>query len=360
MSKKIKLIIVLPSLVAGGAERVMSFVANNISKEFFDTTLWVAGIPSETVYKVDNVEVKYFNKSRILNALPNFFLELRKQKPDLVVSTLSYLNTAMGLLSIFFPKIKFIGREATVHKVDLYDKETKRARRIGAYIPLNLGYKFLDMIICQSTDMFNDLILNYNIPASKLKIINNPITDHFKLQKKTPPKGDYFQFITVGRLSKQKGHKRIINALATLNIPFKYTIIGNGPEKDSIFKLIETLNLSAHIIHIPYTNEVASQLSNSNLFLQGSYFEGFPNCLLESSAMGTPIVGFKAPGGIDEIIENGINGFIAEDEKEFAACILRAVKNQWDPEIISEKVTDKYSKDKILKAYEDLFIATLN
>ena len=360
MSKKKKLVIVVPSLVACGAERVMSFIANNISKEHFETTLWIASVPESTVYNVDSIKVKYFNKSRVLNAIPSFFWSLRKEKPDLVVSTLSYLNTAMGLLSVFFPKIKFIGREANVHNVDKFEKGTKKIKRIGAYIPLNFGYRFLDIIICQSNDMYNDLNLNYGIPNSKLKTINNPITDNFKLEKRLFDRKDYFQFITVGRLSKQKGHKRIISVLAKLNIPFKYTIIGDGPEKDAVFKLIEQLGLSETIIHIPYTNEVSKYLAKSDLFLQGSYFEGFPNCLLESSAMGTPIVGFQAPGGIDEIIENGINGFIAEDEEKFAYYILKSINDhQWNPEIISKTVTDKFNKDKILKEYESLFLEVI-
>lgn len=361
MSKKIKIAFVLPSLVAGGAERVMSFIANNISKEHFDTTLWIAGVPEDTVYNVDSIKVKYFNKSRVLNAIPSFFWSLQKEKPDLVVSSLCYLNTAMGLLSIFFPKIKFIGREANVHNVSTNEEKTKGTKRIGAYVPINFGYRFLDKIICQSNDMYNDMKLNYGIPDSKLKTINNPITDNFKLEKRLTDKGDCFQFITVGRLSKQKGHKRIISVLAKLDIPFKYTIIGDGPLKEDIFELIKELGLSEKIIHIPYTNEISKYLSKSDLFLQGSYFEGFPNCLLESSAMGTPIVGYLAPGGIDEIIENGVNGFIAEDEEQYADYILKSVNgHQWNPEIINKTVTDKFNKHKILKEYESLFIEVLN
>lgn len=358
MNKKIKLIFVLPSLVAGGAERVMSFIANNISKDYFETTLWVAGVPENTVYNVDSIKVKYFNKSRVLNAIPSFYWSLREEKPDLVVSTISHLNTAMGLLSVFFPKTKFVGRETIVYTVI---KNEKRTKRIGNYIPLNFSYRFLDIIICQSKDMYKDMKLNYGVPNSKLKIINNPITDNFKIEKKIIDKRDFFQFITVGRLSEQKGHKRIIRVLSKLDIPFKYTIIGDGTEKDDIFRLIEELGLSEKIIHIPYTNEVSKHLAKSDLFLQGSYFEGFPNCLLESSAMGTPIVGFQAPGGIDEIVEDGLNGFIAEDEEKYAYYILKSVNNhKWNPEIISKFIVNKFNKDKILKEYESLFFDILD
>ena len=68
---------------------------------------------------------------------------------------------------------------------------------------------------------------------------------------------------------------------------------------------------------IPFANYVFSFVKQyDHLFLK-SYFKHFPNAVLESCFVGTPVIAFKGPRGIKEIIENGINGYIVEDESEF-------------------------------------------
>jgi glycosyltransferase involved in cell wall biosynthesis len=91
--------------------------------------------------------------------------------------------------------------------------------------------------------------------------------------------------------------------------------------------------------------------------LQGSYSEGFPNALLESCVVGTPVIAFNVPGGTKEIIEDGVNGFLVKNENEF---LEKLNDNRiWDPEAIRESVVRKFSKEKILKQYENLFLDIL-
>ncbi|MEQ9580645.1 MAG: glycosyltransferase, partial [Arenibacter sp.] len=110
------------------------------------------------------------------------------------------------------------------------------------------------------------------------------------------------------------------------------------------------------IKHIPFTKDVSKYLQESDVFLQGSYVEGFPNALLESCAVGTPVIAFKAPGGIDEIIEEDVNGYIAKDEADFLIKLNLIGEKHWDPAVVRDSVYKKYSKDIIIKKYQDLFI----
>ena len=236
----------------------------------------------------------------------------------------------------------------------------KQSKRLGNIISPSKSYKLLDMIICQSNDMYQDMLNNYKIPENKLRVINNPITDKFDLKNNYKINKDETKFISVAALKKQKGHERILRVLAKLNIPFKYTIIGNGGEKEPLLRLIEQLNLKDKIQHIPYTNEVSKYLAEHDFFLQGSYVEGFPNSLIESCAVGTPVLAFNAPGGLNEIIEPGINGLIAKEEKEYLENIVRAVnKSNWSPSVIRDSVYKKFNSEKILKEYEDLFLEVM-
>ena len=359
MKKKIKIVFVLPDLTSGGAERVMSYVAKNISKDYFDVTLWAAGYKKNTQYNVEGLEVIYFNKPRVLKAIPNFFSSLRKTKPDIVIGSISHVNIVMGFLSLFFPKTKFIGREANV--LSIKNTFGRKKKSLLSRLPLTkISYRLLDIILCQSKDMFNDMKLNYNIPPNKMWIINNPITDDFNLKTTDEQKSDVLKFVTVARLKKQKGHERIVQAISKLNFPYQYTIVGDGPEKENVFNLIDKLGIRDNIVHIPYTKEVSKYLSESDFFLQGSYVEGFPNCLIESCSVGTPVLAYRAPGGLDEIIEEGVNGLIADNDEDFFQNIIKSKSNyKWDAKEISDSVTKKFNKEKILKKYEELFIGIL-
>ena len=278
-----------------------------------------------------------------------------KTSPNIVISSISHLNIAMGLLSVFFPKTKFIGREANVLSIKKQFGKKKKSI-IGEISSSKIGYRCLDIILCQSKDMFNDMKLNYNIPSDKMRIINNPITDAFSFKVKENKKDDVVKFITVARLKKQKGHERIIRAIATLNFPYKYTIVGDGPEKENLFNLINELGIRDNIVHIPYTNDVSKYLAMNDFFLQGSFVEGFPNCLIESCSVGTPIIAYRAPGGLNEIIEEGVNGFIADNDEEFVKNIIKSTSmSQWNSKRVSDSVVKKFNKALIIEKYEKLF-----
>ncbi|WP_299362305.1 glycosyltransferase [Winogradskyella sp.] len=345
---KIKILFILPSLSAGGAERVISFVCQNIDKNKFYPVLLVAGFKKDNVYDVSNADVKYLNKPRILTALPSIITNIKSLKPDIVVSSIAHVNTAMAMVSPFFKNTKFIGREATVLG---QRKNEKKARKWSPAHFLPNGFKSLDALICQSRDMAEDMVGNFDIPREKIHVINNPISNLPPIKEKSnnvPRK-----FITVGRLTEVKGHLRLLNILSKLTIPYTYTIIGNGHLKDSIFNKAESLGISKYIEHIPFTNKVNDFLAQHDVYLQGSYVEGFPNALLESCVVGTPVLAFKAPGGTKEIVENGINGYLVDNEDEY----LEKLNSEFnmDPKEVRESVYKKFNREVILQQYEDLF-----
>ena len=76
------------------------------------------------------------------------------------------------------------------------------------------------------------------------------------------------------------------------------------------------------------------------MFLQGSYSEGFPNALLESCSVGVPVIAFNAPGGTKEIIDNGINGYIVENEEDYISKLKE--DRIWDPKIVKDTVYKKF------------------
>ncbi|MET7030260.1 glycosyltransferase [Sediminicola luteus] len=348
----IKILFVLPTLMAGGAERIMTFLTKNLDNTIFDCTLIVIGSQQEIAYDTANLRIIFLNRSRVLYSIPSLIRCIKKEKPQIVMGTVSHLNLAIGLISYIFPNIHFLGRQAAISKISSYHSSGNK-NYLFSFL-LKTALRKLDYIICQSADMLQDCKDEFGIKEENLKIIRNPITDSFKV--KTTNNIDttnIHKFITVGRLSQIKGHERILEVLSKFELPFTYTIIGDGPKKNAILEKVDFLGLKDKVTFITFTREVSKYLSQSDFFLQGSFSEGFPNALLESCAVGTPVIAFNAPGGTGEIVENGINGFIVKDQEEF----LDRLNNLefFDPQKVSESVYKKFAKEIILNEYETFF-----
>ncbi len=357
---KANIIFILPSLAAGGAERVMSFIAQNINKEKYNVTLVVIGFEKDKAFEVNNVPIIYLNKNRVFTGLLSYILLFKRLKPKVVISAIGNLNDAMGIVSIFFPKCKFIGRIVNIDSVLKHHPE--ESNRYYPMILSKIGSKGMDYIICQSKDMYQEALNNPILKKRNLVVINNPITKSFNVKKKSikHESNKVYKFITVGSLERRKGHLRIIEVLSKLdNMDFEYTIIGNGSQKETIFTKISELNLKSKVTHIPFTNNVAEFLSKSDFFLQGSYVEGFPNALIEACSTGTPAIVYDAPGGINEIIKNGINGYIATDDEDFKNKIGLAVSKEWDAENVHKSVYERYNSNVIINKYEELIDSCL-
>lgn len=355
MENRIKVIFVIPSLRPGGAERVMSYIAQNLNKQLFDVTLLVIGYSKKASYDITGINLVFLNKPRVLVAFWAIFKHLHKSNPAIVISAITHVNTLMGIQSLWFKKIKFVGREVNVLSVLNNVQKSSRKYPFSISRLTERSYKSLDIILCQSQDMANDMVTNFNAPKDKIRIINNPISDLFEPKEKQAD-NKVPRFITVGSLVMRKGHDRLLHALSKVEGPFEYYIVGDGANAEEVFDLAKTLNLTDKIKHIPFTKNVSKYLKESDVFLQGSYVEGFPNALLESCAVGTPVLAFDALGGINEIVEEGINGFVAKDEADFLLKLDLITKRKWDPKVVSESVIKKYNKEKILNNYENLFI----
>ena len=97
-------------------------------------------------------------------------------------------------------------------------------------------------------------------------------------------------------------------------------------------------------------------MAHADVLAFTSRYEGFPNVLLESCACGLPIVGFNCPGGVNEIIKDGINGFKvkAGNIKTFAKYLVKSSKMKFNSRKIIDSVKNEYSLEKIIGQYESI------
>ena len=351
---KVRLLIVVPTLECGGLERNVSTICNNLDTSKYDVTLAVLNNEYQ-FFQITNPDVKLIDM-HIVHVRDSLFgiLKLsRKIRPDIILSTANHLNLFLAIFKWLFPKrIKIIARESSIVSIN-----TQRSWNPTLYHwLLRRFYKKIDLVICQSKYMQDDLVLNYNFKIDKTRIIYNAvITPEIKVDPHSP--AAFTRLITVARLSKEKGLDRLIRAVSHLKTPYRFIIIGAGGLRNTLQELIDELSLQQQIILAGSRDKPFVQVPDPDLFLMGSYYEGFPNAMLEAIAAGIPVVAFNAPGGIAELVVNYENGILVEgnDENEFAEAIQKALDFEFDKKKIQEFALKRFNVDAIMGEWDKLF-----
>ena len=352
---KKSLLFILPDLNAGGAERIVTTIANHLPREKFSPSILL--LRKEGLYLdflQNDVEIIDIKTPRIRHALKPILKQIRKRKPDIVFSGFGEVNAYLSLFIKLFPKTKFIARETNVVSQHVTRRE------------IRFFYKFYNnynKIICQSDDMMNDLVKNFKIKNNKLIKINNPVDFNFieeKLENATKPESyreGYKNVVAIGNLSSRKGFDNLLKVFKFLkNEKILLHILGDGRDKELLHQMKDNLGLENVIFHGVQKNPYPF-LKFADLFVLSSRYEGFPNVLLEAGACGTYALANNCKGGINEIIQPKINGEISdiENHEVFAAKIVEILEQIHDSEAIKNSIQSRFSKEMILEKYFEVF-----
>ncbi len=354
--KKISVIFILPDLETGGAERIVTTIANHLSRDRFEPKILL--LRKQGGYlKILNkdVEIIDINTERIRHSLKPILREIYRRKPDIVFSGYGEVNAYLSLFIKLFPKTKFIARETNVVSQHVTRKEIKFFYNF---------YNNYDKIIAQSDDMMRDLFKNFSIKSHKVVKINNPVDFDFiesKLASAHKPESfklNYKNVVAIGNLSARKGFDNLLKVFSRLkNENILLHILGDGKDREMLHQMKDFLGLKHVIFHGRQENPYEF-LKYADLFILSSRYEGFPNVLLEAGACGTYSLANNCPGGINEIIQNEINGEVSDIEnyEDFSQKILNILHKNHDEDLIKSSIKSRFSKNIILDAYEKLLL----
>ncbi len=355
--KKIKVFHVIPDLETGGAEKLALDICTFLDKDKFDATL-ISLYPSkksiyeEIAYKY-GVNIVFLDKQKGLDYKVLFKLNklFRQYKPD-IVHTHLYVGPYV-LLPMILNKVK--GRVHTVHNI-----ASKELRNFKKKI-MKIAYQFFKVTPVAISDYIKKTIeTEYQLSSTRIPCIYNGIdTENFTRFKDINRK---ITFVHVGRFSKQKNHKLLIESFALAlreNSNMVLKLVGDGVLKQEILDMVRDLGIKEKVVFKGIQKDICRELNSSDVFILSSDWEGLPISVLEAMSCGLPIISTRS-GGTPDIILDRENGILVDigDKEGLSKAILDISYNKE----LREKLGDnsyihskKYDIRETCKQYSALY-----
>lgn len=269
-------------------------------------------------------------------------------KPELVVSFIDQVNI-LALLALAGTGIPVIISE----RID------PAHHRIGwAWNALRvLTYPWADRLVVQGEGIQRQF---HGRVRRRSRVIPNPVLCPPAHPEPASLVREGQTMVAVGRLVPQKGFDLLLKAFARLaprHPGWKLVIWGEGPERENLENLREKLGLNECCALPGNHPRIYEALAAADLFVLSSRFEGFPNALCEAMAMGLPVVSFDCPSGPAQIIRPGQDGFLVSlgDQEEFERALDRLMTDaalRASMGALARDVIKRFSLEQILARWE--------
>ncbi len=320
---KPKVVILVNSLLAGGAERFVSLVLASLADDFETHLLLLENIieydlpPGQIVVDLGTNGVRSADVSNLLR-MPFVAHSIKKYCNDnsiqLLVSFSNRPNMAACLAKKFGLKATLFISERT-YTAALYSQNSLRGK-IGRFITSTL-YPWADAILPNSKGSRESLENDFNIKSNYVEIKNAIVIDDIRSKKDESVDDvsfDRFTFVCVGGFRLVKNHRMLVKAFAGVkNQDSQLLLIGTGYKlhgegykaMQEIRDMVKSLGLEQRVLFLGQKENPFKYLSRSDCFVLSSDFEGFPNVLLEALSCGLPVISTDCPTGPREILAPG-------------------------------------------------------
>ncbi|QQS88565.1 glycosyltransferase [Fusobacterium canifelinum] len=375
------------SLRMGGIERVLVEVLQNIDKNQMDIDLVIEdGTETLNVFEKDipkEIEIFYLKSEKLIkitdffrrkkknifykiayNLLMNYESYIKKSNLKKLVKNKKYdvvIDFDMGL-SKYVKMIDVNKKIAWIHASikNWYEKESRIARLGRRLQQYNNIVTICDEMKEETANLFpflKDKLLriynpfNFNriLTLSEENVENIYYKENFiiAIARLTTHQKDFSTLIKAFKRAKELGRKSE-----------KLLILGDGPDREKIEKMIRDENMEKDIILLGSIKNPYPWLKKAKIFVHSSKYEGLPTVLIEALILNKKVISSACPTGPREILENGKIGDLYEigDYEKLAYYIVEALKNDSLDKKLIEKEIQKFSKEVVIKDYEKLIL----
>lgn len=301
------IVLIIPDFDFGGEEKRVVFFANNYLNFFKEVYVISPGGKSNLLLdpRVKHLEVKVRGYRNIIKIL----IFLRAKKVDFV----------QGHKRATLPYLLLSERLCRIYSLFNFDNIYLKGNRFNKLLsPRNIVY-------------LSDILKNFYLPYysnSNNTTINMggdfyevDTTDVILKTKTSLNITDEFVLLSLGRLSKQKNHKLLIQSLRRCSdIHYICLIVGIGPDVEELKQYVVDYGLVEKVRFLGHRTDISSLVNVADVLIQSSIFEGFPNVLIEAASVGLPLIATNVGSSSTLIEDNGIL-IQTENENELTAAI---------------------------------------
>lgn len=352
---------IITDLNSGGAEWQLARLAAKLPEHGFSVkTICLFGVGEVAGYLQErNVEVICldFDKPWKIWRLIKLRKEIKKYKPDIINSWMFHANITA----------KIIGSLGGIKKIIASLRVAEKER--PHHVSLERISSFLNTKITCNSKSLRNFAEQFGFPGHKLVVIPNSYDDKiFHFQKHRPPSSnEYWKFMYIGRLTKQKGIEYLLEALQILKEKYPSVKLDIYGKADSGYeekiknimadrKLERIVEIKGAVSHTC----IPGLMKEYHVLVLPSLWEGMPNVILEAFASGLPVIATNIEGSKD-IVKHGKTGLLSEAGRpeELAKNIRDTIEN-YDDAIKMAGSAYKYllqnhSPENICRIYSEFF-----
>ncbi|WP_396601135.1 glycosyltransferase [Algibacter sp. R77976] len=273
---------------------------------------------------------KYAKISYLL-LFPVLFYTFLTKRISYTFTTQTLINSAIGI----FKRIGFLKRTKVIVRESNSIFKLMSGLKLKRYaFSYKIGYSKVDLVICQTEYMKNQLLEALPWLSKKVTVcvIDNPINLKAIAEKAKEyieaSEGEEYM-VAAGSLHPKKGFDILIDSFFKLqdkHPSIKLFILGEGKERSSLIKQINSLHLENKVFLKGFTSNVYPYFKNAKLCVMSSRIEGFPNVLLQMMSQNHKVVSTISAGGIENI--EGIFTSPIKDAEKLAYSIDKALNSK--------------------------------
>jgi glycosyltransferase involved in cell wall biosynthesis len=351
----------LRTLGGGGAERVLLNLAQGFIERGLKVDLVLSGGEGLDLWPIPRgLRIINLDAPRVSVSLPRLIGYLRRERPIALIPSLHYANE-IALLAKFLARVptKVLIPEHNMLSTEVkYHEKGSRKRLIP--MAVRLLYPLADNLVAVSHGVAEDLAQITGISPERIQVIYNPVlmpqlykmaqepVDHPWFNVGEPP-----VILGVGRLEEQKDFPTLIRAFDLVKRvhPARLIILGWGPDRPQLEKLIQELGLEDDVALPGFVANPYAYMSKASVFVLSSAWEGLSNVLVEAMAVGIQVVSTNCQSGPAEILDHGKYGELVpvSDSEAMAKAIseiLQGARYSVDPDWLDQftlqTATQKY------------------
>ena len=366
---------VLPSLNGGGAERAAVHVLNALDPSKWTRSMYLFERAGPYLADLDpGIALSFGHPGSRLRRWIDLRRFLRRTRPHLIVSFLSYFSvlTAARAAGV---GARVVFNQQTPMSAFLTDQDyhwRRRWQRTAFSLATRAGYRMADAIVTTSKGVADDLVSEFGVGASRIRVVHNPVDlVGIAAAAAEPLDADHERcwspraIVAAGRLADAKNYPLLIDALFELRrrVPARLFILGQGDGEHALREQIARLNLADAVVLCGFQRNPWKYIGRADVFALSSRYEGFGNVLVEAMACGVPVVATSSPG-TREIVTPGVDGLLVDrhEPAAFAAALERLLTDAPLRERMSQaarRAAERFALPAIAAAYDGAFTEVL-